>query len=97
MKEILKMLRSFGYKVSYQSYHKSLEIKQYKYKKDWINPQKFLTIFTPAGHVVGRLYDQTKDLTTLKQEELDYLKGFFTMFQIPNAKKILANLNKITL
>lgn len=94
LEKVIKLLNKYEYKIDYTSYHIDEDIKKYSEKKDKVNYDKFLTIFTPDGYVVGRILPFKKGME-FKGEHLERIISFFEIFEIKDNKEIVENLKKL--
>ncbi|HMB00447.1 MAG TPA: hypothetical protein VKS21_05615 [Spirochaetota bacterium] len=95
LKEVKKKLNQYGYQASFLPYHKKKDINFYRNKKDAVSGDRYLTIRTNDGHVIGRLYNITNGHKKLHADDINSIVNFFTLYQITNSGKVAAALKKI--
>ena len=95
MEEVKKILNKYGYRCSFQPLHKNTIILKYSKKKDAVSSERFLTFLTPTGLVIGRLFNIKSERDKLSSEDLKEIIGIFSLYRIPHAKKIIADIENI--
>lgn len=95
LEKVSAILTAYGYTVGYSSYHIDSDIKRYAHKRDHVSEDKFLTVYTPSAHVVGRVHNLKQGEKFTKNHLLTII-GYFEMFEINHRDEILGELKKLS-
>ena len=95
LKHLIGFLSQYNYQCSFESIYQEKDIQLYKNRKDAINDQVFLTIKSPDGFVIGRLYNISKESQILKKKDIERIILMFKEYQIEYSNAIRRHLEHL--
>ena len=95
IKNLNVLLKKYAYKTAFLPYHSKKELMDYRHKKDAVDRKAYLTLLTPSGHVMGRLFGITKKYRYLSEDHLKVILDFFGRYDISDRKKIIKELESL--
>ena len=96
MQEIRNLLEKHGYTLKKDYLHQDSDIEKYNLLPDRVTADKYYTIFSPRGFVVGRLFQNKSSNGTINQENLEKLRTLFSIYDIEDSEIILSELNELS-
>ena len=93
LKKVNNLLISHQYKVDFSSYHREEDLLKHRGKEKNINEEKFLTIYTKDGLVIGRVIG-LKENSSFTKRHLEEIKSFFVLYRLPSRLSIIEKLDE---
>lgn len=95
MDQIHHILKDHGFSLKEETFHSPEDIERYKNLPDLVSEEKFLTIFSKEGYVMGRLFHKNKSNVTIDSENFEKLMTIFSIYDIGEAKKVFQKLKAL--